>query len=203
MQKRLFLLMVILMGTLLFYFSCEEKAVDKITASELIDKGWLKFEAGKLAGAGADFSAAISIATNASDSSGAFLGLGWAQLRQNQAGLAEKSYVHYLYLSPGSDDGRAGLAFAYPATNKFREAIDTANVVLSSNPTWVFSHDNSIDSTDLHLVLAQCYYSIAIFDSSLMQVISYYDQSFWQDVSTPAGRDTLGIKIEEWGSQIM
>ncbi len=199
MQKRLFLLMVILMGTLLFYFSCEEKGVEKITAGELIKKGWLKFEAGNLAGAGSDFSAAISISTNAGDSSGAFLGLGWAQLRQSQAGLAENSFVEYLYLSPGSDDGRAGLAFAYPATNKFREAIDTANVVLSSDPSWVFSHDSSIDSTDLHLVLAQCYYCIAIFDSSLMQVINYYDQSFWQDVSTPAGKDTLGMKIQEWG----
>ena len=199
MQKRLFLLIAILMGTFLFYLSCEEKGVEEVTPSELIQKGWLKFEAGNFAGAGADFSAALSISTNASDSSGAFLGLGWAQLRQSQAGLAENSFVEYLYLSPGSDDGRAGLAFAYPATNKFREAIDTANVVLSSDPSWVFSHDSSVDSTDLHLVLAQCYYCIAIFDSSLMQVINYYDQSFWQDVSTPAGKDTLGMKIQEWG----
>jgi tetratricopeptide (TPR) repeat protein len=199
MQKRLFLLIVFLTGTLLFCLSCEEKGVDRVTASELIDKGWQKFKAGNFAGAGSDFSAAISISTVAKDSSGAFLGLGWAQLRQSQAGLAENSFVEYLDLSPGSNDGRAGLAFAYPATNKFREAIDTANVVLSSDPSWVFSHDSSVDSTDLHLVLAQCYYCIAIFDSSLMQVINYYDQSFWQDVSTPAGKDTLGMKIQEWG----
>ncbi|MCJ7577487.1 MAG: hypothetical protein MUO91_03440 [candidate division Zixibacteria bacterium] len=205
MQKRLFLLMVILTGTLLFCLSCEKKGVKKITASELIQQGWLKFEAGNFAGAESDFSAALSISTNATDSSGAFHGLGWAQLRQNQGGLAENSFVKHLSLSPGSNDGRAGLAFACytPPQNKFREAIDTANVVLSSDPTWVFRHDASIDSTDLHLLLAQCYYNSAIFDSSLMQVINYYDSNFWQDVSTSAGKDTLGMKIQEWGSEIM
>jgi outer membrane protein assembly factor BamD (BamD/ComL family) len=205
MQKRLFLLMVILTGTLLFCLSCEKKGVKEITPSELIQQGWLKFEAGNFAGAGSDFSAALSIATIKIDSSGAFLGLGWAQLRQNQGGLAENSLVKYLSLAPGDSDGRAGLAFAYstPPQNKFREAIDTANVVLSSNPSWTFSHDASINSADLHLILAQCYYNIANFDSSLIQVRNYYDPNFWQDVRTPAGKDTLGMKIQKWGSEIM
>jgi len=203
MQKRLFLLIVILTGTLLFCLSCEKKGVKpRLTARELINQGWQKFGAGNFAGAGSDFSAALSIATIKDDSSDAFLGLGWAELRQSYGGLAENSLVKYLSLTPGSNDGRAGLSFAYhtySTTDKFRKAIDTANVVLSSNPTWAFSHDASIDSTDLHLVLAQCYYLIAIFDSSLMQVIKYYDPNFWQDVSTQEGKDTLGIKINEWG----
>lgn len=206
MQKRLFLLIVILTGTLLFYFSCEEKGVEKVTAGKLIQQGWAKFEAKNFAGAGSDFSAALSISTNPTDSSGAFLGLGWAELRQSYGGLAENSLVKYLSLisrvnDPKLNDARAGLAFAYSTystTDKFRKAIDTANVVLSSNPTWAFNHDNSIDSTDLHLLLAQCYYGIAIFDSSLIQVIKYYDPNFWQDVSTPAGKYTLGQKIYEW-----
>jgi hypothetical protein len=199
MQKRLFLLMVILTGTLLFCLSCEKKGVEKVTPGELIQQGWLKFEAGDFAGAGSDFSAALSIATIKTDSSGAYLGLGWAQLRQNAGGLAENSLVKHLSFAPGNNEGRAGLAFAYPTTDKFREAIDTANVILSSNPTWIFSHDASLDSVDLHLLLAQCYYDIAVFDSSLMQVIKYYDPNFWQDVSTQAGKDTLGQKIQEWG----
>jgi tetratricopeptide (TPR) repeat protein len=199
MQKRLFLVMLILMGTLLFYFSCEKKGVEKVTARKLIDQGWRKFEAGDFAGAGSDFSAALSIATIKTDSSDAFLGLGWAELKQNHGGLAENSLVKYLSLAPGYNDGRAGLAFAYSTTNKFREAIDTANVVLSSNPTWAFSHDASINSADLHLLLAQCYYDIAIFDSSLIQVRTQYPY-FEVDVNTSAGRDSLGLKIEEWGS---
>jgi outer membrane protein assembly factor BamD (BamD/ComL family) len=203
MQKKLFLLIVLLAGTLLFYSSCEKKAVKRVTASELIQQGWPKFEAQNFAGAESDFTTALSISTNATDSSGALLGSGWAELRQSYGGLAENSLVKYLSLAPGENDGRAGLAFAYSTTNKFREAIDTANVVLSSNPTWAFVHDPNINSTDLHLLLAQCYYYIAIFDSSLMQVRQYYDASFWQDVTTPAGRDTLSMKIQKWGSEIM
>jgi tetratricopeptide (TPR) repeat protein len=203
MQKRLFLLMVILTGTLLFYFSCEKKGVEEVTPRKLINQGWGKFEAGNFAGAGSDFSAALSIATIKIDSSDAFLGLGWAELKQNHGGLAENNLVKYLSFAPGDSDGRAGLAFAYSTTNKFRQAIDTANVVLSSNPTWVFHHEASINSVDLHLLLAQCYYNIANFDSSLIQVRNYYDPNFWQDVSTPAGKDTLGMKIQEWGSEIM
>jgi hypothetical protein len=202
MQKRLFLLIVILTGTLLFCLSCEKKGGGKITPGELIQQGWLKFEGQNFTGAESDFSAALSISTNATDSSGALLGLGWAELRQNQGGLAENSFIKHLLLSPGVNDGRAGLAFAYSTyftTDKLRKAIDTANVVLSSNPTWFFGHDNSIDSTDLHLVLAQCYYLSAIFDSSLIQVRDYYDPTFWANVNTPGGRDTLGMKIEEWG----
>jgi hypothetical protein len=199
MQKKLFLLIVILAGTLLFYSSCEKKGVKKITASELVQQGWPKFEARNFAGAESDFSAAISISTNATDSSGALLGLGWSQLRQNAGGLAEKSFIKYLSLTTGSIDGRAGLAFAYHTTQEFRESIDTANVVLLSNPNWAFNHDNSIDSTDLHLLLAQCYYLSAIFDSSLIQVREYYDPNFWVDVNTPAGMIALGEKVHEWG----
>jgi hypothetical protein len=192
---------VLLAGTLLFYSSCEKKGVKKITASELVQQGWLKFEARNFAGAGSDFSAALSISTNTTDSSGALLGLGWAELRQSYGGLAENSLVKYLSLAPGDSDGRAGLAFACytPPQNKFREAIDTANVVLLSNPNWTFNHDNSIDSTDLHLLLAQCYYLSAIFDSSLIQVREYYDPTFWVDVKTPEGKIALGEKIHEWG----
>ena len=199
MQKRLFLLIVFLTGTLLFCLSCEEKGVDRVTASELIDKGWLKFKAGNLAGAGSDFSAALSISTNATDSSGAFLGLGWAQLRQSQAGLAENSFVEYLFLTPGSNDelndGRAGLASAYWAQGKFQSAIDTANVVLSSNSTWSFGHDPSINHLDLRLLLAQSYYELANFSTSLEIVQQYFDQGFNVDVSTPKGKTDLAEKI--------
>lgn len=204
MRRKLSLLTVILMGISLFYFSCEEKGVKRVTAGELIKKGWLKFEAGNLVGAGSDFSAALSISTNASDSSGAFLGLGWAQLRQSQGGLAENSFVEYLDFSPGLpelNDGRAGLASAYGTQSKFRPAIDTANVVLASDSTWKFGHDNSINYIYLHLQLAQWYYLDADFSSSLDQVKSYlvpiYDPGWDLDTTQIDNwRDMLDDEIE-------
>lgn len=196
MRKRLFLLLVLLMGTLLFYFSCEEKGVKTPTARELIDQGWQKFQAGNLVGAGSDFTSALSISTIKADSSDAFLGLGWAQLRQNQGGLAENSLVKHLSLAPGDSDGRAGLAFVYLATNKFKEAIDTASVVLSSNASWSFGRDNSINHLDLRLLLAQCYYDLGDYSASLEIVRSqYFDPGFNADINTPEGKIALADKI--------
>jgi hypothetical protein len=196
MQKRLILLIVILMGTLLFCFSCEEKGTKTPTARELINQGWQKFQAGDLVGAGSDFTAAISISTVRDDSSDAYLGLGWAQLRHDQGGLAEINLVTHLSLVPGGDDGRAGLAFAYLATDKFKEAVDTANVVLSSNASWSFSHDNSINHLDLRLLLAQCYYNLGDYGASLEIVQSeYFDPGFNADINTPEGRISLADKI--------
>ncbi|MFQ6032436.1 MAG: tetratricopeptide repeat protein [Candidatus Zixiibacteriota bacterium] len=195
MQKRLFLLIVVLMGTLLFYLSCEEKGVEKITARELIERGWPKFEAGDFAGATSDFSAALSIATNASDSSEAFLGLGWTNLRQNHGGLAENNLVRFLSLTSGSNDGKAGLALAYLAQEKFQSAIDTANVVLASDSLWSFGHDNSINYLDLLLLLAQSYYELADFNTSLEIVQEYFDRNFVVDPNTPEGKTDLAEKI--------
>lgn len=202
MRKRLFLLLVVLMGTLLFYFSCEKEPVKPPTARELINKGWQKFQAGNLLGAGSDFTAAISISTTKADSSDAYLGLGWAQLRQNQGGLAENSLVKYLSSGPGLpelNDGKAGLAFAYSTyftTDKLRKAIDTANVVLSSNASWSFGRDNSINHLDLRLLLAQCYYDLGDYSASLEIVRSgYFDPNFNANISTPEGRIALADKI--------
>lgn len=196
MQKRLILVIAILTGSLLFYLSCEDNGVKKPTASDLIQQGWLKFEAGKLIGAVSDFSAALSIATSASDSSGALLGLGWAKLRQNQGGLAENSFAGHLKFSPGSNDGKAGLALAYLSQEKFQSAIDTANAVLSSDPSWSFEHDNSINYLDMLLILAQSYYELADFEASLDIVKSHFDSGFDVDPNTPEGRTELADKIQ-------
>jgi tetratricopeptide (TPR) repeat protein len=196
MQKRWVLLIVLLTGTLLFCLSCEDKGVGRVTASELIAKGWQKFESGNFAGAGSDFNATLSISTNASDSSGAFLGLGWAELRQNQAGVAENDLIKYLNLSPGSNDGRAGLAFACLAQEKFESAIDNADAVLSSDPSWKFGHDGSVDYSDLRLLMAQSYYALADYSESLSIVREHFDSNFNIDPGTPEGRRDLANKIE-------
>ena len=163
MQKRWFLLIVLLTGTLLFYLSCEEKGVERVTASELIEKGWQK------------------------------------QLRLIQAGLAEKSLVEHLQLSPLSDDGRAGLAFACLAQvvqEKFQSAIDAADAVLSSDSSWTFGHDSSIDHLDLRLLQAQSYYALANYSMSLEIVQHYFDPNFNVNTDTPEGKTELAGKIE-------
>ncbi len=194
MKKRCFLLIAVLLSSLLLVYGCGKDEEKQITAEELIKQGWAKLEAGNDAGASADFNAAIGLDTSAHD---AYLGLGWAELRQNHAGLAENAFVTYLAKVSDSNDAKAGLALAYHAQDKFKDVIDMAEEVLSSNPSWSFSsHDVSINHLDLALVLADSYYETAKFSQSLTMVQQYFDSGFVVDPNTPEGRKQLADKLE-------
>ncbi len=194
MKKGCFLLIVILSSSLLILNGCEKKEEGGITGEELIKQGWAKFDAGNFSDASADFQAAIGLDTSAHE---AYLGLGWAELRQSNAGLAEDAFETYLTKVADSNDAKAGLAFAYHAQDKFQDAIAMAQEVLSSDPSWSFSpHDSEINHLDLALVLADSYYEIADYSQSLSVVQQYFDSSFMADTTTPEGRKQLADKLE-------
>jgi tetratricopeptide (TPR) repeat protein len=198
MKKRCFLLIAILFSSLLLLYGCGEDEVVKPTAEKLIQQGWAKLEAGNNADASADFNAALGLDAEAYE---AYLGLGWAELRQNHAGLAENAFVTYLAKVSDSDDTKAGLALAYHAQNKFEDAIHMAEDVLSSDPPWIFSRDSRIDYLDLALVLAHSYYATDDFSQSLAVLKEYFDDllppNFDPNVETPEGRAELAAEIEE------
>lgn len=195
MKKRWFLVIAILFSSLLLVNGCGENGeITEPTVDELIKQGWAKLEAGNDADASADFNAAIGLSA---DTNEAYLGLGWAELRQNHAGLAEEAFETYVAKFPGSDDAKAGLALACDAQDKFKDAIDNAEDLLSSNPTWSFSHDSGINYLDIALVLAYgYYYGEADFSQSLAVVQQYFDPSFNPDLSTDEGQDQLANKLE-------
>lgn len=196
MKKRWFLLIAILFSSLLLVNGCgdDDGGVDQ-NVEELIKQGWAKFEAGNDADASADFNAAIGLSA---DTNEAYLGLGWAELRQSHAGLAENAFVTYLAKVGDSNDAKAGLALAYHAQNKFEDAIHMAEDVLSSDPPWIFSRDSRIDYLDLALVLADSYYQTAKFSQSLSAVQEYFNlPDFDPDIETPEGQAELAEKIEE------
>ncbi|KPL01083.1 MAG: hypothetical protein AMJ91_01665 [candidate division Zixibacteria bacterium SM23_73_3] len=195
MKKRWFLLITVLFSSLLFVYGCGDDGVVEPTAEKLIEQGWAKFKAGNSSGASADFNAALGLDAEANE---AYLGLGWAELRQNHAGLAENAFVTYLSKTSNSeDDAKAGLALAYHAQKKFEDAINLAEDVLSADPSWSFSpHDAEINYLDLALVLAESYYGIANFSQSLLVVQQYFDPNFVVDPNTPEGKKQLADKLE-------
>ena len=201
MKKRCFLLFVALISSLLLVYGCGDNdgGVDQ-TPEELIRQGWAKFDAGNDAGASADFKAAIGLSA---DTNEAYLGLGWAELRQSHAGLAENAFETYLAKFSDSNDAKAGLALAYHAQDKFedatdKDAIDMAEEVLSSEPSWNFSpHDPNIDYRDIALVLAESYYETADFSQSLTVVQQYFDGTFNPDLGTDEGRAQLAQKLRD------
>ncbi len=194
MKKRCFLLIGVFLFSLILFYGCGEDKVTPPNAEKLIEQGWAKFEAGNFNGACADFNAALGLDAEAHD---AYFGLGWAELRQNHAGLAEDAFIDYLFKVFYSNDAEAGLALAYHAQDKFEDAIDMAENVLSSDSSWSFSlHDPSIDYLDLALILAQSYYETADFGQSLTVVQQYFDANFVVDPNTTEGRDQLAAKLE-------
>lgn len=195
MAKRLLLLTLILLPSILLLCGCgEDGEPTGPTAAELTRQGWAKFEAGNDPGASADFQAAIGLDPEYAE---AYFGLGWADLRQSNAGLAEDAFKTYLLLeAAGSNDAEAGLALAYHAQDRFQEAIDKVEGILSSDASWSFSHDISIDYLDLALILAHSYYEIAEYQQSLDVVKQYFEASFNPNVETDEGRNQLAAKLE-------
>jgi tetratricopeptide (TPR) repeat protein len=198
MTKRILLLLPVLVCSILLLCGCGDGDDNgpKITPSELTNQGWTKFTAGDYTGASLDFKAAIGLDANYAP---AYLGLGWAELKKNSAGLAESAFNTYLLKSldsAGIIAATAGIALAYHAQDKFQDAIDKADELLSSSPSWGFSHDTSVDYQDIALIMAQSYYEIGEFQSSLDAVREYFDAGFSADLTTDEGRKQLADKLE-------
>ena len=196
MKGRNVLLIAALCSLLLLAYSCgdDDDGIDQ-SAEKLIEQGWAKFGAGDNAGASGDFNAALGLDPQANDYE-AYFGLGWAELKQGKAGLAEDAFVTFLSKTSSlEDDAKAGLALAYDAQVKFDDVIDAAEEVLASDPTWSFSRDSGINYLDVALVLAYGYYMTADFAESLQVVQDYFDPGFSVDTSTPEGRQQLADKV--------
>ena len=194
MYKRYFLLIAALLSLLLLAYGCgdDDEGVGP-SAQELIEQGLAKFDAGDYAGASGDFNAAIGLDPQAYD---AYFWLGWAELLQNNAGLAEHAFQTYADSVSATTDVKAGLALAYHAQDKFEEAIAEAGEVLDADPTWSFSRVSGIDYLDLALVLAHGYYETGEFGQCLIVVQTYLNPSFNTDTTTPEGRRALADELE-------
>jgi tetratricopeptide (TPR) repeat protein len=194
MNKRYFLLIAALLSLLLLAYGCgdDDDGIEQ-SAEQLFNQGLVKFDAGNYSGAGADFNAALGLDPEYYE---AYFWLGWAELLQNNAGLAEHAFVSYLAEKAGSNDAMAGLALAYHAQDKFEEAIAEAEEVLGVDPTWNFSRVSGIDYLDLALVLAHSYYETGEFGQCLIVVQTYLNPSFNTDTGTPEGRRALADELE-------
>ncbi len=194
MTKRTLLLAAMLFCMLALLSGCDDEDNGVVvTAEQLTNEGWNKFEAGDYGGAASSFEAAVALDTSYHP---AYLGLGWAHLKQRNAGLAEEALKTYSLKVSGSDDAIAGLALACHAQDKLKDAIDYATQLLSSDPTWSFSHDVSSNYLDVALVLAHSYYETGDFQSSLDVVNQYFDPGFSVDPNTDQGRADLAVKLD-------
>jgi tetratricopeptide (TPR) repeat protein len=194
MRRRWCLWVVICLAFLLLFCACgDDGGGVTVTAKELTDQGWIKFQAGDFNGAAADFNAAVGLDVEYAP---AYLGLGWAELRRSRAGFAEDALITYLAKSSAQgNDALAGLAFACDAESKPEEAIAYALDLLSSDPQWSFGHDSNVNYLDVALLLADNYYLISEYDQSLAVVQQYFDPTFNPNIDTDQGRTELADKL--------
>ncbi len=188
--------LLLLVSISLAFFACEtSNGTDPdLTADELTQQGWDKFETGDYSEALDNFEKAIEKDNQFTD---AHNGAGWASGRLTLLSDGASFFNNCLSLEPNYTDAIAGLAFIKNAQKEYQQAINMANNLLSVDDQWVFGHDTDINYRDLHLVLAECYFAILDFQNALNQV-QKLDPSFGADLdlSTYEGRAALAAKIE-------
>jgi len=199
LNRRVNLLFIVLISVILLSFSCgkKKKTVEPPppTAEELTKAGWAGFKDGNYDGAIDDLNSAIETDPNYSE---AYCGLGWCYAMLSDDSLSVKNFEKCLsFTNPDSIAlwAKAGLAFAYEAQKLYNQAIDKAKEVLTADSSWKFSHDTTCSASDLHLLLAECYFAVSEFDSSLAEV-QILNPGFFVYVNTAEGRGALADEIE-------
>ena len=197
-QRAVFLLIVLISVTLLTFGCGKDKkppGPTPPTTEELTKAGWAKFEDGDYDDAIGNLNSAIETDPNYSE---AYCGLGWCYAVLSNDSLSADNFEKCLsFTNPDSItlDAKAGLAFAYQAQKLDTLAIDKAKEVLTADPSWKFSHDTTCSASDLHLLLAECYFAISDFESSLAEV-QILNPGFFVYVNTAVGRGALADEIE-------
>lgn len=162
------------------------------TPAELTDQGWQNFSSANYQSALDKFEEAI----NKDDSFvEALSGAGWACARLLKLNNAVTYFSQGISQSSNLIDAYAGLAFVYHAQKQYSLAIASANNALTINAHWDFSHDTTLDYKDLHLIMAECYFTLLDFSNSLAQV-KILNPSFSANVNTFEGRAALAAEIE-------
>ena len=166
---------IILIIVTLSLISCEDNGSEpEATAGELINSGWLKFEAGEYSSAVSDFNSAITKDASAFE---AYSGIGWSQIRLDQIDDAETNYLTALNGNYAGKELLAGLAAISLANEEYTTAIGFAESILNIDPDWIFEHDNTIDFKDVWFVVALAYFhegDFAEVEAAILKIDSTY-----------------------------
>ncbi len=182
---------VLLLGVL--SASCsKDNSPDNKTATQLITEGWQAYSARDYATAASDFDQALLKDASQVD---AYNGAGWSNAKLFDLIKASSEFASGLARDSSNAEIQAGVAFVYSAQKNYAQSIMYALKVLTSHPTWTFSHDATIGAPTLHLLLAEDYFAQASYDLSLQQVL-ILNPSFNADPSTVAGQTAIAKEIE-------
>ena len=166
---------IILIIVTLSFLSCEGNGGEpEATAGELINSGWVNFEAGDYSTAISEFNSAIAKDASAFE---AYSGIGWSQIRLDQIVDAETNFLTALNGNYAGKELLAGLAAISLANEEYAAAIGYAESILNIDPDWVFEHDNTVDFKDVWLLVATAYFhegDFAEVEAAILKIDSTY-----------------------------
>ena len=137
--------------------SGEHQFTTAMSFSDLVEAGWDAYEKGQIAQAAAYFREVIRKNHFWADG---YNGLGWclASSVLDSLDAAAENFSSAIYYGPDLAEAYAGRGFVYLAQKRYGMAIEDFSECLKKQPDFVFSHNPSITSKDVHLGLAECYY---------------------------------------------
>ena len=162
---------ILITGFLLLQsFGCEEKYSDDsflfeqpVTYEQLIEEGWIYFQAG-------DYETSIESFITASERDATqpevYLGLGWGYARNIELTKSVSNFqkaLSFAFFDPDNEtqiltESFAGLSFVSLASGSYADCISYADQALSLAPEFSFSKDASVNSQSLKLSQAESYY---------------------------------------------
>jgi hypothetical protein len=162
------------------------------TADQLMTEGWQSYGSHNYQAAADAFTQALGKNANLVDG---YNGLGWANGKLNQLPTSVTKFLAGLVMDTTNLEIKSGLAFVYNAQKNYTQSIIQGRAVLVTNSSWSFSRDVTVNALDLQLLLAEDFFAMAAYDSSLARV-KILNPIFTADVSTVAGQTALAQEIE-------
>jgi hypothetical protein len=125
---------------------------------DLTQQGWTAWEAGNYGTAGPLFEDALTFDVTYAD---AHNGRGWTALRQGDLTEAEQRFGSANNYNLTAQDARVGLLAVYrDAPGKLTLAMANGIAILQNDPSYVFSHDTTVDADMVRVMLSQVYFRL-------------------------------------------
>ena len=172
--------------------SKDETGPPPVTADLLITQGWQAFAGKNYPGAVDKFVAALRLDASKVD---AYNGEGWSYARENGLDSSAALFVRGWRRDSTNLQVNAGLAVVYNAQKDYSSSIARGAYVLQVQPQWSFGRDTSVNSFDLNILLAEGYFALADFSSSLARV-KVLNPAFNADITQISGQTALANEIE-------
>lgn len=137
----------------------------------MTDDGWLRYAA-------RDYRAALALFDEAQrqgcSETDAYNGKGWAFARMDSLSQALSQFSLSIDKDLSAMDALAGRSAVRLGIGDYEHAIEDAERVIAAVPAYRFPRDASVDARDLHLVIAQASYHVAVSSTDPRKAEVYY-----------------------------